>query len=273
MKLLQPKSQTRFCRYNGRPALFHATQDHSDYWKNYWDAGSRRRLTLAGQNGDLGEFEEIFLRHLPRNLPVLEAGCGPAHLVAALATRGFDAIGVDYEPEVIRFVNENLPDLKVYEGNVLSLDFETGSVGGYVSIGVVEHFVDGPGAAIVEARRVLHPDGVALISVPYANPLRQRYFRSLTDGDIPSGLSFHQYYFEKDEFESILQQNGFRVVEDFPYAIEAFAIREHPSFSRFWRSPVCREVVKRPLRNLFSDASYWMRNRYAHMIMFACKPK
>lgn len=272
MTLNQPKPRTQFSWYNERPALFHDTDRHLDYWRGYWDKDARSRLSNAGRKGDLGEFGEVFERHLPKDLPVLEAGCGPAHIVAALQLRGYEAIGVDYEPEVVRYVNETFPELNVREANVLSLDFPSGSLGGYISIGVVEHFVGGPLEAIKEARRILHPRGAAFISVPFANPLRQAYFNTLGRNVPGDRLSFHQYYFNREEFSRILEKGGFEVVEYLPHSVEAFLIREHPYVSAIWKSRVFRDRMKRPIRRVFREAPMWIRNRYAHMLMFICKP-
>ncbi len=272
--IVAPKPRTEFRIFNGRLALFHESSNHLDYWRGYWSDEARASLTAKGLSGDLGEFERLLTTYLPRNLQALEAGCGPAHIVAALRSRGFNVVGIDYEPEVVRFVNEALPDLDVRHGNILSLEFPNESLGGYISVGVVEHFPGGPAPALVEARRVMHPDGVALISVPYLNPLRKVLFDHLDEGACNSPhANFHQYDFSQDEFSGFLRQAGFRVVEILPYGVMAVLVREHPFFRRFWHSPFCRERLKRPLRYLMNHASAGFRKRYAHMAMYICRPQ
>ena len=59
--------------------------------------------------------------------------------------------------------NYNLEFLK---GDVKKLPFENNSLGGYLSFGVVEHFIEGPQKPIEEAFRVLRPGGIAIISTP-----------------------------------------------------------------------------------------------------------
>src|SRR5207247_7687334 len=49
-------------------------------------------------------------------------------------------------------------------GDITSLPYDSESLSGYLSFGVIEHFREGPSAALVEANRVLRPGGVALIS-------------------------------------------------------------------------------------------------------------
>src|SRR5688500_8407553 len=96
-----PKPNTEFRRYNDRLALFHRAVAHVEYWRQYWAEPSRSRLIAQGRSGNLGEFKHLISHYVPQNLPVLEAGCGPAHLVAALQARGYKAIGIDYEAEVV----------------------------------------------------------------------------------------------------------------------------------------------------------------------------
>jgi SAM-dependent methyltransferase len=189
-----------------------------------------------------------------------------------MKSRGYDASGIDYEPEVVRFVNEAHPGLDVTEGNVLSLQRDNDSVGTYMSVGVVEHFESGPEAALCEARRVLHPDGVALISVPYLNPIRRHHSMGSIPISPPVGMSFHQYYFDIVEFRDQLAASGLGLVAALPYAVESFVTRERPLARKLWRSRLAREKVKRPLRKWFADAPQAIRDRNGHMLMTMSHP-
>ena len=93
-------------------------------------------------------------------------------------------------------------------GNVLNLQYETSSISGYISLGVVEHFQEGPEQALAEAYRVVKPGGVGVISVPVNNPLRGR-FASEDESDLPENSRFYQYAFAPREFEIFLNNSGF----------------------------------------------------------------
>lgn len=270
-----PDPEGAFYRYNNRVALFRPIKTTSEYWRQHWTDPSRRTVLLAqGQSGSLGEYERLIKHYVPKDLPVLEAGCGLSHIVMSLKARGYEVRGVDYDNTVVTFINEVLPNLDVKVGDVRSLDdVSNASLGCYLSLGVVEHFAEGPEAVLAEAKRVLHPRGIALISVPYANPVRQTHFGQLRNG--PNGkrpdLVFYQYYFGYQEFAALLRGAGLEVIDHRPLFLEAHLIREHPLFSRYWTSKMCRHRMKKVYRHFFSNAPLWLRERYGHMMMYVCR--
>lgn len=166
-----------------------------------------------------------------------------------------------------------LHELDIQAGDVKALDFPSSSVGCYLSLGVVEHFVEGPETALAEAGRVLRPDGVALISVPYLNRARQLYLYHISsvEKEIREELSFYQYYFSNQEFTSLLKAAGLKVIDCQPLFIESHLLREHPQFLRYWGSRFCRHRMKKPIRKMLGKAPFWARERYGHMMMYVCK--
>ena len=80
----------------------------------------------------------------------------------------------------------------------MQIDSPDNQYDAYISIGVVEHRIDGPEPFLVEANRVLKPGGIAFISVPYVNPLRR--FKSLLGcykHQVTEKEIFYQYAFQK----------------------------------------------------------------------------
>jgi SAM-dependent methyltransferase len=272
--LRAPREESCFGVFNGRLALFHRPQDTKEYWQSHWTDRARDAMSRAGREGRLPEFGSLILAHAPRHLPVLEAGCGPGQIVAALHSHGYQVLGVDYEPGVVRFVNEAMPGLNVTVGDVSSLDLADGSIGCYISIGVVEHLPLGPAPVLREARRVLHRDGVALVSVPLLNARRREFLRRLAReaGGVPPGYNFYQYYYSTEELSRYLADAGLRVVGMRPYGVTTFLSREHSGFSAFWRSPLCRERVRAVLRALGPRLPGVLKFRYSHMVMAVCRP-
>ncbi len=275
MKLTNPKPKTCFYSFNNRLALFHAIADHEVYWKQYWTDEYFEKLIESAHKGKLEEFEHYAFRYLKPGHLILEAGCGPAHMVQGLVSRGFSNVtGIDYEPKVVQKVNRHLPDLNVKVGNVLNLDMADDSLDAYLSFGVVEHFMEGPDAILKEANRVLKQGGIAMISVPYLNPLRSKHQQlvpQIDEAQCDDNLFFHQYYFDIASFSAILRNNGFMVEEVYPYAALAFLTREHTLFMKFWNSDFCRTRIRNYLKKYFYHAGNKFRLRYAHMAMFICR--
>src|SRR5688572_20552526 len=103
MKLTNPKPKTQFYNFQNRLALFHAVSDHEAYWNQYWTDEYFERLIKNSKQGKLEEFEHYAFNYLKPEHTILEAGCGPAHMVQGLVQRGFpNVIGIDYEKKVVR---------------------------------------------------------------------------------------------------------------------------------------------------------------------------
>lgn len=99
-----------------------------------------------------------FIEKLPKDQPILDAGCGEGVLVEEFAAKGFKIEGVDlnYESSFVR------------RGDILNMSFyEDERFNVVLLLDVFEHltFADQP-RALQELRRVLRPRGVLLISIP-----------------------------------------------------------------------------------------------------------
>lgn len=259
--------------FNSRLALFKEWSDTPESWESRWLNHHLEEILKKYSTGYLGEFE-IFVKYLPKELPILEAGCGLGQLVMALTARGYKVKGIDYAKSTIEKIKNFAPYLDVSVGDVYSLDIPDGTLGGYISIGVFEHNFTGPAEGLREARRVLHPDGIAFISVPFLNIKRKKLLHQVPLANsqlLRDGLQFYQYYFSYSDFETILHNVGLTAIDAFPYAVSAGLTRDfflgrwlisHGFF--FWR-------IHRIFNRLCINAPLWMRWSFAHMIMFVCK--
>lgn len=109
-------------------------------------------------------------KYIPRYGKTIEAGCGLGRYVFYFSKMGIDIEGVDFSQHTIDYLDDwkakNNFDVNFKRGNVLALDYPDNSVSGYISLGVIEHFIEGPHKALEEAYRVLRPGGVAIITTP-----------------------------------------------------------------------------------------------------------
>jgi SAM-dependent methyltransferase len=274
LTLNYPKRGTVFLNHKGRLALFHSASNHKKYWEDYWSGKHVETLMTLAKSGRLQEFEIYGLKYLNKTDRILEAGCGPAHMVYGLVQSGYkNTIGIDYEQRVVAWVNEKYPNLAVTENNVLSLSFRDAEFDIYLSFGLVEHFEDGCDSVLREAARVTRDDGLVMISVPYLNPARKGFLEHHVVQSPPTneGLSFHQFYFGIEDFTATLANNGLQVIDAIPYGCEAFLIREHRTFAKIWKSFWMRGILKKKLREIFYHAPRSFRMRYGHMCMFICR--
>jgi len=159
----------------------------------------------------------VFLGQLPRDEPILDAGCGLARWVLYLRKRGYRVLGVDQAHAALVQAARFEPGLPLFTGDTMRLPIRDAALGGIISLGVVEHVPSGPVPALRELRRVLRPGGVALVAVPYNNPLRRcliNHLRRLRDAQKRRDglkLEFAEYRFSARELRGFLEAAGFEV--------------------------------------------------------------
>ncbi len=94
--------------------------------------------------------------------PVLDIGCGTGGVLAHLKSFG-PAYGIDPTPEAVEFCQRR--GLPVMLGSGFDLPFPDATFDAILALDVIEH-VDDDVALLCEARRVLKPGGVAVLTVP-----------------------------------------------------------------------------------------------------------
>ena len=123
------------------------------------------------------------------------------------------------------------PELPVREGNALHIDCPDNHYDTYLSIGVVEHRIEGPEPFLAEAYRVLKPGGKILISVPFFGPVRKLKNRLSMYDRKPPELPFFQYGFTSEEFTNYLQKAGFSIERVQPLYPHRLLLEEIPLLS------------------------------------------
>lgn len=269
VRVRNPKPGTRFATVGDRLALFHGAETHDDYWRAYWVPDE-----IPDKMGfDDLEYGSFIARFASKYGVTLEAGCGSGGVALALHTAGYPVIGIDKDEDVLHRLRAKHRTLPLYLGDVRHLAIASGRVDLYISVGVIEHFHNGPGPILAEARRVLRSGKTALISVPLLNHARKRSLAAMSGIEPAPGLHFHQFYFGIDDLAKLVRDYGFELIDVCPYGAEAFLIREHPAVAPLWQSRVMRERMKNVLRPRFRALPIRLKMRYAHMVMAACVAK
>lgn len=106
-----------------------------------------------------------FLDSLPKEMKILDAGCGEGVLVEEYRSKGYSIEGIDlnYESEYVK------------RGNILNMPYPDNTFDVVLCLDVFEHidFKDQP-ACLKEIKRILRP-GVLLISIPNLAHLNSRF--------------------------------------------------------------------------------------------------
>jgi SAM-dependent methyltransferase len=197
---------------NGRMAWFGDPCDEQ-YWYEYWKARLSAAYYTSAEANDLfsDQLGKVMLQVMSTQGLHLEAGCGAGYWVAALRSRGLMIEGIEYARDLVDLVHAANPQLPVRQGNALHIDSPDNHYDTYLSIGVVEHRIEGPEPFLSEAYRVLKPGGKILISVPYFGPLRVLKSHLSMYDQRPPDLPFFQYGFSSKEISNYLQKAGFSI--------------------------------------------------------------
>lgn len=191
----------------------------TEEWSNFWDG-----LTPESeiQMWDYYGLRPWILKYTPRFGKVLEAGCGLGRYNFYLSKLGIDIEGLDFEKKTIEFLNDwkiknGFEDCNFIEGDVTDLPYDDNSLSGYISLGVVEHFIEGPQKPIAEARRVLRPGGISIITTPsiswyifYRDYLKKglkNLIKKLIGRKIVKP-EFFQYWYRPSKLKSFVEDSG-----------------------------------------------------------------
>ena len=126
----------------------------------------------------------------------LDAGCGAGYGSAALARTARFVVGADVAVEAVEFARAQYPleNLAFEQASCEALPHPTGSFELITAFEVIEHLADWR-AFVAEARRVLAPGGLFVVSTP--NRLAYAESRG-PSGDNP----YHVHEFTFEEFEA-----------------------------------------------------------------------
>jgi len=183
--------------------------------QTFWDHDS------VADHIELCDYETtlpLFLEYLPKDAAILDAGCGLARWVIYLRQRGYPVLGVDYAHVALAQARHSDGAIPLFTGDTTKLPVRDESLGGIISLGVVEHVESGPVPALRELRRVLKPGGVALVAVPYNNLWRRilinnlRRLRDWQKQRAGHTLAFAEYRFSGRELSGFLREAGFEVL-------------------------------------------------------------
>jgi ubiquinone/menaquinone biosynthesis C-methylase UbiE len=175
------------------------------------------------QMWDFYGLRQWMLKFVSRYGKVVEAGCGLGRYVFYLSRLGIDIEGIDFSESTIQYLNGWEKDhhfgVDFRVGEVTALPYEDNSLSCYISLGVIEHFIEGPKMPLAEAYRVLRPGGIAVISTPSVSfnvflRKSKRAIKNLIKRILRYRIEpekFFQYWYRPAQLKKFVSESGLMV--------------------------------------------------------------
>ncbi len=184
-----------------------------EMWDEIWKETNFNEYWSHALAGHLAkDYERLFQHYLKPGSKLLEAGCGVGQVVLAMRARGFDCYGLDYAEKIITTLNKRFPDVPFHCGDIRNLPYPDATFDGYISLGVIEHFLEGQDGMLQEAARIVKPGGYIFVSVPALNSFRKLKIRHGGYQKIAS-MPFFESCISLEELENLLRNSGFEPIE------------------------------------------------------------
>ncbi len=251
-------------------------------------ASNREALGQIGGSGNLEAdiglcplqtIEPFMMKYLPKEGKILEAGSGRGRWVFYLRREGFDVVGIEIAHAEVSAAKAFDPGVPISIGNVLATGLPDRSFDAVISLGVVEHFEDGPGKALEEVRRILKPGGCLLITVPTQNFARVAFFnriksvQNIVRKSKGRELQFEEYRYSRRQFETFLDAAGFEIIERAPDDFRPPHNMGLYTESRFVQHPSLPWQLNRPGRVLVSMLGLFSPWLYCSGTLWVCRPR
>lgn len=193
------------------------SQNRDEFFKIEWGKKWTERALREEESFQKDELLPLLKLYLTKHRAILEAGCGTGKYVRYFWKQGYNIRGVEYEPEIVNRLRREFPSIPIDEGDLRRLPYADNSYAWYVSLGVIEHYEEGPREILKEAVRLLVPGGRMFLTVPFVSVpllLERRIKRALgkdTNSNIAENKFFWQYRFTKKEIINLISSYGFQV--------------------------------------------------------------
>ena len=190
------------------------------YWAAKWKDRSAPPDTAAVASSEEYSVIRPYVDAFGPRTRILDGGCGLGEWTVFLAQRGFDAVGIDISEDVVAKLKAWFSGYQFERADLRRTAFSDESFDAYLSWGTFEHFEEGLGECLIEARRILRRGAWLFISVPFDNwRLILRDARPLErwdeQFDPETGYSgdhrFYQWRLTRAELRRELELRGFDV--------------------------------------------------------------
>ncbi len=181
------------------------------------------------------------------NRRLLDVGCGSGTFLANAAEQGWHVVGLDLSSEAVRVVRDE-HHLPAFEGTLPFPQFPSGYFSAITFWASLEHLPD-PLGALVEAQRLLTPEGKIYIVVPNRRAIGAKLFRENWFGaDVPRHLT----HFDSHTLTAMMHKAGFAVdkvqgVRHPEWLRKSHSLAKSQGRRMGWKSLLTKSAVARPL--------------------------
>ena len=200
----------RLYRKKNNALVYLGKKANQEFWDSQWTNSKKKSFQKHSY------VSTITKEYLKSGSTIIEGGCGRGNHVYSLSLNNFNAIGIDYADKTVISTLEEYPELDIRLGDVRNLDIGTGTIDGYWSLGVIEHFFDGYSEIASEIQRVLKSGGYIFLTFPTMSYLRKMKvkFGLFEVFQYEENQDFYQYCLDPSlvikDFESL----GFSLVHE-----------------------------------------------------------
>jgi SAM-dependent methyltransferase len=180
-----------------------------DETRNSYDrfaaAYTQRYFETRGLDAEM----DRFLAWLPPAPVILDAGCGPGHLMRYLAKDQAVCVGVDYSLSMLEEGRRRDPLLRLAAGDLLSLPFLPDSFDGVWARASLIHLdLASHREALLQLHRVMKPQGILYAAV------RQGYGEERRR-EVQQGVPIERYFrfWQPEEWHAEIRSAGFDILE------------------------------------------------------------
>lgn len=146
---------------------------------------------------------------------IADLGCGSGVFTSLLQRRGFDCVGVDLSPKLIRIARQTYPDVEFREGDIEHLPFADESFDGVLLAGVLHHLPE-LSACAAEIKRILRPGGRFVGFDPNRMNPAMYLYRDRTSPFYSSvGVTENERPVIADELARVFKAAGFHTTTEF----------------------------------------------------------
>lgn len=238
-------------------------------FEKQWETENINHVDSDCENYDIFP---VFERYIKKGMKILESGCGLGRWVFYYHRRGYDITGLDWSAGTVKQIKAYDNSIQVLCGDVRNTTFKDNEFDVILSLGTIEHSIEGPEQALIEGYRILKRNGILIVAVPILTKMRERIYalkepfrllkallfktlsliqsrpfdniKTIRQKGIKGlylfvirdagGYHFFEYRFPLETLTNYVSNAGFQVLEAFPAFNEDALYHDLTPFSGTW---------------------------------------